>query len=168
MRISTDRLVLGILIAFAVGLTRLFVFQSVWLMAVQILLKSSATPGIPVAPTFSGGLATPTAPAAVGLTVTRLLRPANRVVGNTAGSSTLEGDEEHLLVDITGRCLTAGMACRLSDFDFAVYGRSGRDFLPSFPGGSPALQVSLKAARFPWRSPSKACSSLSSKRPGAG
>src|SRR5689334_12262432 len=117
MRNSSEKsMIVGALLAMGLVVLSLFLFQSAWLKIIQYLLNSSqASSGIPISTTPISGFAFPTSPAAapigvestinhLAITVTRVLLPVD--LAKYANFSTIEADEQYMLVDIKVRCLS--------------------------------------------------------------
>lgn len=141
---SIGTTILTLLAAMALGLLSLLFFQNLWLSKVQQMLNSSQSTGLPVSATMPVS-SFPTAPAPVsqgvesivgnvGITLIRVVNPADNYVGKAAKYSVLDQDEQYLLVDIKVRCVSAEETCRITEFDFGVESKSGRDYPAELSG----------------------------------
>jgi hypothetical protein len=139
MRKSSSGLIIGLLVAAAVGFLSLYLFQSVWLKLISRMLSSSQSAGLPTSSTPISGFSFPThgAPASVGteltvgnlgITVTGIVSPADAMVGKANRFNVLEKDEEYLVVYIKTRCVSKSEACRVTESDFGVQSDAGRDY----------------------------------------
>jgi hypothetical protein len=63
-----------------------------------------------------------------------IMLPANGYVGNNAKYTALDQDEEYLRVDIKVRCVSANEKCHLTEFDFGVQTKSGKDYPAELSG----------------------------------
>jgi len=70
----------------------------------------------------------------LGITVMRVLNPADNYVGKAAKYSVLDTDEQYLLVDVKVRCVSAEETCRITEFDFGVESNAGRDYPAELSG----------------------------------
>ena len=142
---STNSLIgaLFLLVVFIVLV--LYVFQRGGLLAFQYLLSKSMSTGMPVSGTPVTGFSIPTAPGPVsigteaimgnvGITVSGIMLPANGYVGNTARYTALDKGEEYLRVDIKVRCVSSSEKCHLTEFDFGVQTKSGKDYPAELSG----------------------------------
>lgn len=144
-RNSSTGLIVSVLAALGLVFLGLILFQSAWLKMIQYLLASSQSTGLPVAtslvPTFSIATASgPVSPGVeakvgnLGITVTRVVSPADSYLGQDAiPAISIEG-KEYLLVDVKVRCLSATEKCHLTEFDFGVETRSGQDYAAELSG----------------------------------
>jgi len=139
MRKSSSGLIIGLLVAAAVGFLSLYLFQRVWLKLIARMLNSSQSTGLPVSSTPISGFSFPThpAPAAIGteltvgnlgITVTGIVSPADALVGKANRFNVLEKDEEYLVVYIKTRCVSKSEKCRVTESDFGVHSEAGRDY----------------------------------------
>ena len=114
-------------------------YQKAWLIAIQYMLTSGNSPGLPTATTPISGFSIPTAPAPVslgkeaiinnlGITVTRVISPADTYIGKAAFPSVLREGKEYLVVDVKVRCASSGEKCHLTESDFGVETKGGRDY----------------------------------------
>jgi len=122
MRNSSNRLIIGLLLITGLVVLSLFLFQSAWLKIIMYMLKSSESAALPISSTpitgFSIPTARPPAPAGVelavgdlGITVTRVTRPADFAVRNAHQYKVLDQDEEYLMVEIKVRCISSTETC---------------------------------------------------------
>jgi Domain of unknown function (DUF4352) len=134
-----------LLIVIASCLFGFIFYQRTLLLAIQYMLISGKVGGLPTSTTPISGLSFPTAPAPVavgqeallndlGITVTRVIRPADSYMGKAAFPSVLREGKEYLVVDIKVRCVSSGEKCRLSEFDFGVETKGGRDYPAELSG----------------------------------
>lgn len=70
----------------------------------------------------------------VGITVIRVVNPADNYVGKAAKYTVLDAGDQYLLVDVKVRCVSADESCRLSEFDFGVESNAGRDYPAELSG----------------------------------
>lgn len=109
------------------------------------MLNSGQPLGLPTSMTPISGLSISTAPAPVslgkevvinnlGITVTRVISPADSYVGKAAFPSVLREGKEYLVVDVKVRCVSSGEKCHLTEFDFGVETKSGRDYPAELSG----------------------------------
>jgi len=114
-------------------------YQKAWLIAIQYMLTSGNSPGLPTSTTPISGFSIPTAPAPVslgkeaiinnlGITVTRVISPADTYIGKAAFPSVLREGKEYLVVDVKVRCVSSGEKCHLTESDFGVETKGGRDY----------------------------------------
>jgi hypothetical protein len=136
---STNSLIGALILLAAFIILVLYVLQRGGLLAIQYMLSKNMSTGIPVSSTPVTGFSFPTAPGPVsigteaivgnvGITVTGIMLPANRYVGNNAKYTALDQDEEYLRVDITVHCVSSQEKCHLTEFDFGVQTKSGKDY----------------------------------------
>ena len=143
---SIGTILVTVLGALALGIISLLFFQDLWLKKVQQMLNSSQSAGLPVSSTMPvSNFSFPTASAPVsqgtesilgnvGITVIRVINPADNYVGNAAKYTVLDKGDQYLLVDIKVRCVSAEEKCRLSEFDFGVESNAGRDYPAELSG----------------------------------
>jgi len=143
---SIGTILLTLLTALALGIVSLLFFQDLWLKKVQQMLNSSQSSGLPVSSTMPvSNFSFPTAPAPVsqgtesivgnvGITVIRVVNPADNYVGKAAKYTVLDAGDQYLLVDVKVRCVSADESCRLSEFDFGVESNAGRDYPAELSG----------------------------------
>jgi len=143
---SLGTILVTLLTATTLAIVSLLVFQSLWLKKVQQMLNSSQSSGLPVSSTMPvSNFSFPTAPAPVGqgvesvvgnvgITVIRVLNPADSYVGNAAKYMVLDKGDQYLLVDIKVRCVSSEEKCRLTEFDFGVESNAGRDYPAELSG----------------------------------
>ncbi len=104
-----------------------------------MLLTSDKTGRLPTSGTPVSGLSIPTAPAPVslgkeaiinnlGIAVTRVISPADRYIGKAALPSVHSEGKEYLVVDVKVRCISSDEKCRLTEFDFGLETKGGRDY----------------------------------------
>jgi len=134
------------LIIAAICLFAFLFYQKGLLIAIQyMLLTSDKSAGLPTSGPPVTGLSIPTAPApvspgkeaiinSVGITVMRVLRPADRYMGKAALPSVAREGKEYLLVDVKVRCLSSKEKCHLTEFDFGVETQSGHDYAAELTG----------------------------------
>ena len=114
-------------------------YQKAWLIAIQYMLTSGNSPGLPTSTTPISGFSIPTASAPVslgkeaiinnlGITVTRVISPADTYIGKAAFPSVLREGKEYLVVDVKVRCVSSGEKCHLTESDFGVETKGGRDY----------------------------------------
>jgi hypothetical protein len=140
MRKSPIGFSVPVLIVGALCLFGLIFYQRAWLLAIQyMLLNPGSASGLPTSTTPISGLSIPTAPAPVslgkeaiinhlGITVTRVISPADTYLGKAAFPSVLSEGKEYLVVDIKVRCISSGEKCHLTEFDFSVQTKGGQDY----------------------------------------
>ena len=143
---SIGTILLTLLTALALGIVSLLFFQDLWLKKVQQMLNSNQSSGLPVSSTMPvSNFSFPTAPAPVsqgvesvignvGITVTRVINPADTYVGQSAKYTVLDKGDQYLMVDIKVRCVSSKEKCRLTEFDFGVESNSGRDYPAELSG----------------------------------
>src|SRR5919198_2260766 len=123
---SLPALMIGVLCLFGV-----IFYQKAVLLVIRFMLSSGNSSGLPTSTTPISGLSIPTAPAPVsvgkealindlGITVTRVISPANTYMGKAAFPSVLQEGKEYLVVDVKVRCLSSKEKCHLTEFDFGV------------------------------------------------
>ena len=139
MRKSPIGLSVPVLIVGALCLFGFIFYQKAWLIAIQYMLISGNSSSLPTSTTPISGLSIPTAPAPVavgkeiiinnlGITVTRVISPADTYIGKAAFPSVLREGKEYLVVDIKVRCVSSGEKCHLTESDFGVETKGGRDY----------------------------------------
>src|SRR6185436_13029426 len=142
---SIGTILLTVLTALALGIVSLLFFQDLWLKKVQQMLNSSQASGLPVSTAPVSGISISTAPNAVaqgvesiagnvGITVIRVINPADTYVGKSAKYTVLDKGEQYLLVDIKVRCVAPKEKCRVTEVDFAVESNSGGDYSAELSG----------------------------------
>src|SRR5258706_10181797 len=146
MRNSSNGLIISLLFAAVVGFISLYLFQSVWLKLILQRLNATPSSGFPVSSTPISGFSFPTksAPASLGkelkignlgITVTSVIRPADRIVESADKTNIIpEKDKEYLMVNIKTRCISKSETCRLTEFDFGVHSQSGQDYTAELSG----------------------------------
>jgi hypothetical protein len=150
MRNSSGGSLLFILFAVGLAILVLVLFQRMWLTGISYLIKTNQSAGVPSFSSTQVSISSfPTArpPGHIGeglivgniaLYVTRVIRPADGLVGRASSYQSLKDDEEYLLVDISVNCRAENESCHLTEFDFGVRSASGRDvpaeFSSSFSG----------------------------------
>ncbi len=143
MRSSSSGLLLRLLFAIILAILALIVIQSAWLALVSYLLNTNQSAALPVSSTPITGFAIPTRqpPASIGteltvgnmaITATRVVRPADSIVGTGSLYKSLESGEQYLLVGIRVRCISTDETCRLTEFDFGLSVDGGRDYTAEF------------------------------------
>lgn len=132
--ISVPLLIVAVLCLFA------FIFyQKALLVGIQLLLKSNRSLGLATSTTPISSFSIPTAASAVslgkeaiandiGITITRVISPADRYMGKAALSSVLQEGKEYLVVDVKVRCISSDKSCHVIEFDFGVETKSGHDY----------------------------------------
>jgi uncharacterized protein DUF4352 len=139
MRHSSNALILVLLAIGILFILVLIVYQRALLELVSRQVNADPSAGLPAASTPITGLSFPTAAAPVpvgkelvighvGITITRVISPADSYIGNAGFSSVAREGREYLVVDIKARCVSSSEACHLAEFDFGVEARSGRDY----------------------------------------
>jgi hypothetical protein len=143
---SLGTILVTLLTALALAIVSLLLFQGLWLKKVQQMLNSSQSSGLPVSSAIPvSNFSFPTAPAPVsqgvesivgnvGITVIRVINPADNYVGNAAKYMVLDKGDQYLLVDIKVRCVSSEEKCRLTEFDFGVESNAGRDYPSELSG----------------------------------
>lgn len=145
MRKSPIGLGVPVLIVGALCLFGLIFYQRAVLIAIQFMLNSGNSSGVPTSTTPISGLSIPTAPAPVavgkeasinhlGITVTRVISPADTYLGKAAFPSVLREGKEYLVVDVKVRCVSSGEKCHLTEFDFGVETKGGGDYPAELSG----------------------------------
>ena len=143
MRNSTASLVLRLFVVMALAFVCLFLFQSAWLNVIMSMVNSNQSAGLPAATTPISGFSIPTArpPAQpgveltvnnLGITVTRVVRPADYAVADKNNFKNLKPGEEYMMVAINVRCISSSESCRLTEFDFGVKSSRGADYPAEF------------------------------------
>ena len=139
MRKSPIGLSVPLLIVGALCLFGFIFYQKAWLIAIQYMLISGNSSSLPTSTTPISGFSIPTAPAPVslgkeviinnlGITVTRVISPADTYIGKAAFPSVLREGKEYLVVDVKVRCVSSGEKCHLTESDFGVETKGGRDY----------------------------------------
>jgi Domain of unknown function (DUF4352) len=134
-----------LLILAALCLLAMLFYQRAWLVAIQYMLNSGQPVGLPTSMTPISGLSISTAPAPVslgkeaivnnlGITVTRVISPADSYVGKAAFPSVLREGKEYLVVDVKVRCVSSKEKCHLTEFDFGVESKGGQDYPAELSG----------------------------------
>jgi len=142
---SIGTILLTVLTALALGVVSVLFFQNLWVKKVQQMLNSSQSAGLPVSTAPVSGISISTAPNAVaqgvesiagnvGITVIRVINPADTYVGKSAKYTVLDKGEQYLLVDIKVRCVSPKEKCRVTEFDFGVESNSGGDYPAELSG----------------------------------
>ena len=145
MRKSPIGLSLPVLILGALCLFGLIFYQKAVLIAIQLMLRSNNSSGLPISTTPIAGFSIPTAPAPasvgkevvinhLGITVTRVISPADNYVGEAGFSSVPREGKEYLVVDVHVRCLSSKEKCHLTEFDFGVETKAGQDYAAELSG----------------------------------
>ncbi|HEX2696638.1 MAG TPA: DUF4352 domain-containing protein [Anaerolineales bacterium] len=145
-RNSLAGLVLTLLMVAALAVLSVVLVQGAWLNMVQGMLTASPTYELPVSttpfPTYTfPKVLDPVSPGveavvnnSIGITVTRVISPADSYVGKAGFPSVpLEG-KEYLVVDIKVRCVSAKEKCRLTEFDFGVETKDGQTYPAELSG----------------------------------
>jgi hypothetical protein len=125
------------LVIFSLGVLALYLFQSAWLAMIQYLLNSSQSSALPIStvvvPTFTFpkviGPVSPGREAMVGnlgITVTRVISPADSYMGKAAFPAVALEGKEYLAVDVTVRCFFSAEKCHLTESDFGVETKDGQ------------------------------------------
>jgi|WetSurMetagenome_2_1015567.scaffolds.fasta_scaffold414082_1 hypothetical protein len=142
---------LPLLLVGALCLFGLIFYQRVILIAIQVMIHSGSSSGLPVSTTQVSGFSFPTASAPValgkeaivdplGITVTRVIRPADRYLGNAAFPSVPREGKEYLVVDVSVRCLSSAEKCHLTEFDFGLETQAGHDYAAELSGNYSGLK----------------------------
>src|SRR5581483_7932616 len=145
MRNFPIQLIIGLFIVITIAFLSLLLFQSAWLKMIMHMVDSNQSTGLPVASTPITGFSFPTAgvPAPVGtelvvgnlgITVTRVISPANSYIGKAGFSSVPREGKEFLVVDVKARCVSSNEKCHLTEFDFGLETKSGRDYSAELSG----------------------------------
>ena len=145
MRKSPFGLSVPALIVGALCLFGFIFYQKALLIAIQYMLISGNSSSLPTSTTPISGFSIPTAPAPVslgkeaiinnlGITVTRVISPADTYIGNAAFPSVLREGKEYLVVDVKVRCVSSAEKCHLTEFDFGVETKGGRDYPAELSG----------------------------------
>lgn len=138
MRKSSNGWITGPIIVAALCLFALVFYQKTLLIAIQYMIQHGQPGGLPTSATSFPTLSFPKAPAPVsvgvesvinnlGITVTRVISPADYYVGS-AGYKSLDKGEEYLVVDIKVRCVSSQEKCHVTEFDFGVQSKAGHDY----------------------------------------
>src|ERR1051326_4641855 len=134
--------ILLVIAALVWGVIIMFFVQRAWLKNVEAKLTSTQSAGLPISTAPVSNFSIPTAlnPVSigkevilndVGITVTRVIYPANTYIGKAALPSVLGTDKQYLVVDIKVRCISK-KTCRIVEFDFGVETKGGQDFPAEF------------------------------------
>lgn len=120
-------------------------YQKALLVGIQLMLNINHSFAIPTSttpiPSFS--FQTPSAPVSLGkeailnhlgITVTRVISPADQYMGKAAWPSVLQEGKQYLVVDIKVRCLSSKEKCHLTEFDFGVETKSGHSYPAELSG----------------------------------
>src|SRR5215470_17332465 len=135
--------ILLVIAALVWGFIIMFLVQGAWLKNIQAKLNSTQAVGLPTSATPIPNFSIPTAPKPVsmgkevilnevGITVTRVINPANNYIGKAALPSVLGKDKQYLVVDIKVRCISKSKTCRVVEFDFGVETKNGQDYPAEF------------------------------------
>jgi uncharacterized protein DUF4352 len=135
--------ILLVIAALAWGFIIMFIVQSAWLKNVEAKLTSTPFVGLPTSTTPISNFSIPPAPNPVsigkesivnevGITVSRVINPANTYIGKAALPSVLGKDKQYLVVDIKVRCVSKSKICRVVEFDFGVETKKGQDYPAEF------------------------------------
>ena len=138
--LSVPVLLVGLLCLFG-----LIFYQRAVLSTIQFTLNSGHSSGLPTSTTQISGFSIPTASAPVslgkeaivnqlGITVTRLISPADNYIGKAAFPSVLSEGKEYLVVDVNVRCLSSKEKCRLTEFDFGLETTGGHEYPAELSG----------------------------------
>lgn len=109
------------------------------------MLDSNRSFGLPTSTTPIPSFSFPTVSAAVsvgkevlinnlGITVTRVISPADQYMGKAASPSVLREGKEYLVVDIKVRCISPKENCHLTEFDFGVETKDGQEYPAELSG----------------------------------
>jgi hypothetical protein len=120
-------------------------YQRALLIGIQFMLNSDRAVGLPTPSTQIPSISFPTAPAPVsvgkeaivndlGITVTRVISPADQYMGKAAWPSIRKEGKEYLVVDVKVRCISSKEKCHLTEFDFGVETKSGHDYPAELSG----------------------------------
>lgn len=123
----------------------LILYQRALLTGIQFMVNSNRDFGLPTPTTPIPSISFPTASAPVsvgkeaiindlGITVTRVISPADRYMGKAAWPSVLQEGKEYLVVDVKVRCVASKEKCHLTEFDFGVETKSGHDYAAELSG----------------------------------
>lgn len=134
-----------VLIVGGLCLFGLIFYQKAVLIAIQFMLNSGNSSELPTSKTPISGFSISTAPAPVslgketlinnlGITITRVIDPADTYMGKAAWPSVLREGKEYLVVDIKVRCLSSKEKCHLTEFDFGVETKGGQDYPAELSG----------------------------------
>ena len=146
MRNSSNGLTASLLIVVVLCLLGMVFYQKAWLIAIQYMLAHPGEgSGLPTSTTQVAGFAIPTAPAPVsvgkeavinnlGITVTRVISPADSYIGKAALPSVARDGKEYLLVGVKVRCTSPDEKCNLSEFDFGIETKGGHDYAAELTG----------------------------------
>jgi Telomeric repeat-binding factor 2. len=127
-------------------------YQKAWLIAIQYMLSNPGQAGgIPTSTTQIAGFSIPTASAPVslgkeaiindlGISVTRVISPADSYLGKAALPSVARDGKEYLIVDVKVRCISPDEKCHLSEFDFGIETKGGHDYAAELTGSYSDLQ----------------------------
>jgi len=138
--LSVPVLLVGLLCLFG-----LIFYQRAVLSTIQFTLNSGHSSGLPTSTTQISGFSIPTASAPVssgkeaivnhlGITVMRLISPADNYMGKAAFPSVLREGKEYLVVDVNVRCLSSIEKCRLTEFDFGLETADGHEYPAELSG----------------------------------
>ena len=131
--------ILLVIAALIWGFIIMMLVQGAWLKNVQAKLTSAPSIGLPTSTTPISNFSFPTAVAPVsqgveviinnlGITVTRVINPADSYMGKAALPSVVGKDKQYMVVDIKVRCVSKSEACRATEFDFGVETKDGQDY----------------------------------------
>jgi hypothetical protein len=145
MRSTSNALILVLLAIGVLFIVVLIVYQRALLELVLREVNADPSAGLPVstAPISSFSFPTAAAPVPVGkesvvgnlgIKVTRVISPADSYMGKAAFPSVLREGNEYLVVDVNVRCLSSKEKCHLTEFDFGVETRSGREYAAELSG----------------------------------
>ncbi len=155
MRSSSSGLLLRLLFAIILAILALVVFQGAWLALISYMLKANQSAALPVSTPMTGfAIPTRRPPAPIGteltvgnmaITATRLVRPADSIVGAGSRYKSLKNGEQYLLVGIRVRCISMDETCRLTEFDFGLSADGGRDYTAEFSSSFDGLDGLFEA-----------------------
>src|SRR6266508_1038833 len=145
MRKSPFGFNLPLLIITVLCLFAFIFYQKVLLLGIQFMVNANQPLGMPTSTMPITNFSFPTAPAPVaagkeaiindlGITVTRVISPADKYMGKAAFSSVLREGKEYALVDVKVRCISSDKKCRLSEFDFGIETKAGHEYPAELSG----------------------------------
>jgi hypothetical protein len=120
-------------------------YQKAWLVGIQWMLNSNRPLGLPTSTTPISNFSIPTAPNPVslgkeaiinnlGITVTRVISPADNYLGQAGFSSIPPEGKEILVVEVTVRCNSSDEKCHVSEYDFGVEAKNNQDYPAELSG----------------------------------
>ena len=145
MRKSPFGFSVPLLIITLLCLCALLFYQKALLAGIQFMLNSNHAFGLPTSTTPISSFSIPTAPNPVsvgkeaisnglGITVTRVISPADNYLGKAAWPSVLREGKEYLVVDVKVRCVSSEKKCRLTESDFGVETKNRDDYTAELSG----------------------------------